>query len=112
MRKILSLAALTLSLQASAALAADPGADPRTDPKPDPVHGEVVVKRWCADCHMVAEGQKTSTEAPPFSSIARRPDFDATRIALFLLDPHPKMPNMHLSRKDVADIAAYLATLK
>jgi mono/diheme cytochrome c family protein len=97
-----------LSLQASAALAADPSADPR----PDPSHGEVVVKRWCADCHMVAEGQKTSTEAQPFSGIARRPDFDATRIALFLLDPHPKMPNMHLSRKDVADIAAYLATLK
>ena len=104
MRKILSLAAITLSLQASAALATDPSADPG--------HGEVVVKRWCADCHMVAEGQKTSTEAPPFSSIARRPDFDPRRIALFLLDPHPKMPNMHLSREDVADIAAYLATLK
>lgn len=106
MRKILSLAALALSLQASAAPAADPSASA------DPSHGEVVVKRWCADCHLVAEGQKTSTEAPPFSGIARRPDFDAKRIALFLLDPHPKMPNMHLSREDVTDIAAYLATLK
>jgi len=100
MRKIVSLAALALALQASSALAADPS------------HGEAVVKRWCAECHMVAEGQKTSTEAPPFSGIAKRPDFDATRIAFFLLDPHPKMPDMHLSRADVADIAAYLASLK
>jgi mono/diheme cytochrome c family protein len=100
MRKSLSLAAITIPLLASAAFAADPD------------HGETVVKRWCADCHMVAAGQKTSTEAPPFSGIAKRPDFNATRIAFFLLDPHPKMPDMHLSRADVADIAAYIATLK
>jgi hypothetical protein len=38
------------------------------------------------------------------------PNFDAAKIALFLLDPHPKMPNM--SRKEAADLAAYIATLK
>jgi mono/diheme cytochrome c family protein len=95
-----SLAAIIVSLLASSAFAADPG------------RGEAVVKRWCADCHMVAAGQPTSTEAPPFSSIAKRPDFDTTRIAFFLLDPHPKMPDMQLSRADVADIATYIATLK
>jgi mono/diheme cytochrome c family protein len=100
MRKSISLAAITIPLLASSAFAADPD------------HGETVVKRWCADCHMVAAGQKASTEAPPFSGIAKRPDFDASRIAFFLLDPHPKMPDMHLSRADVADIAAYIATLK
>ena len=78
----------------------------------DPNHGEAVVKRWCAECHLVAQGQKSSTEAPPFSSIAKRPDFDAAKVAYFLLDPHPKMPNMQLSRAEVADIAAYIATLK
>ena len=94
------MAAIPIALLASSAFAADPG------------HGEVVAKRWCADCHMVAADQKKSTEAPPFSGIARRPDFDATRIAFFLLDPHPKMPDMHLSRADVDDIAAYIASLK
>ena len=78
----------------------------------DPNHGEAVVKRWCAECHLIAQGQKSSTEAPPFSSIAKRPDFDAAKVAYFLLDPHPKMPNMQLSRAEVADIAAYIATLK
>ena len=78
----------------------------------DASHGEAVVKRWCAECHMVVTGQKASTEAPPFSAVAKRPDFNEAKVAFFLLDPHPKMPNMQLSRTEVADIAAYIATLK
>ena len=56
--------------------------------------------------------QMQSSSAPPFSSIAKRPDFNAAKIAFFLLDPHPKMPNMQLSREETADIAAYIGTLK
>ena len=100
MRKLLYLAAIPMLALTSSAFAADVN------------HGEAVVKRWCAECHMVAANQKGSTEAPPFSAIAKRPDFDAAKIAFFLLDPHPKMPNMHLSRMEVADVAAYIATLK
>jgi hypothetical protein len=47
-----------------------------------------------------------------FRLLQRKPDFDAAKIALFLLDPHPKMPDMGLSRKEAADLAAYIATLK
>jgi hypothetical protein len=54
----------------------------------------------------------TTDQAPPFPVIAKKPGFDAARIALFLLDPHPKMPDMGLSRKEVTDLAAYIATLK
>jgi hypothetical protein len=34
--------------------------------------------------------------------------FDAAKIALSLLDPHPKMPDIGLSRSDAADLAAIL----
>jgi mono/diheme cytochrome c family protein len=79
----------------------------------DPDHGETLVKRWCATCHLVVSDQKdATTQAPTFASVAKRPGFDAARIALFLLDPHPKMPNMALSRDEAGDIAAYIATLK
>jgi len=74
--------------------------------------GEALARRWCASCHVVAANQQPPTgEALPFAVIARRPDFDMNRLAFFLLDPHPKMPNMSLTRSEAADIAAYIATL-
>src|SRR5215475_15935164 len=78
----------------------------------DADHGQTLARRWCATCHVVAANQQRPTgEAPPFAAIARRKDFDATRLANFLLDPHPKMPNMSLTRTEAADIVAYIATL-
>jgi mono/diheme cytochrome c family protein len=75
----------------------------------DAAHGEVLAKRWCASCHIVAPDQTSgSTQAAPFSTIARRPDLDAARLAYFLLEPHPKMPSMSLSRSEAADLAAYI----
>ena len=79
----------------------------------DATNGDRLAHRWCQPCHVVASDQRRPTgEAPPFSEIAKRPDFDAAKLAMFLLDPHPKMPNMNLSRNESADLAAYIATLK
>ena len=80
----------------------------------DPNNGERLAHRWCAACHVVSATQRQTTtdQAPPFATIAKTPGFDAGKIALFLLDPHPKMPDMGLSRTAAADLAAYIATLK
>jgi len=79
----------------------------------DATRGGQLALRWCAACHVVRSDQKSAViEAPPFETIARRPDFDAAKVALFLQNPHPKMPDMGLSRDATADIAAYIATLK
>jgi hypothetical protein len=51
-------------------------------------------------------------QAPPFATIAKIPGFNAAQVALFLLAPHPKMPDMELSRTEAGDLAAYIATLK
>lgn len=80
----------------------------------DPSNGLRIAHRWCEACHVVTATQTrpATDQAPPFASIAKEPGFDASKIALFLLDPHPKMPDMGLSRSDAADLAAYIATLK
>ena len=79
----------------------------------DPDNGERLSQRWCTACHVVASDQRGPTgEAPPFRTIAAKPDFDAAKLAFFLMDPHPKMPNMQLSRTEAADLAAYIAVLK
>jgi mono/diheme cytochrome c family protein len=80
----------------------------------DPDNGRRLAQRWCEACHVVTPTQSrpATDQAPPFATIAKMPDVDAAKIALFLLDPHPKMPAMALSRSEAADLAAYIVSLK
>jgi len=98
----------------AAALALAVMALPQPGQAADPNNGSRLAHRWCEACHVVTLTQtRASTDlAPPFASIAKRPDFDAAKIALFLLDPHPKMPDMSLTRNEAADLAAFIGTLK
>ena len=77
----------------------------------DARHGAVIAKRWCAACHVVSSDQTSaSADAPSFADIARRRP-DKKEIAQFLIEPHPPMPNMHLSRKEIDDIVTYIRSL-
>jgi mono/diheme cytochrome c family protein len=79
----------------------------------DANNGAQLAKRWCATCHIVDSDQKqASADVPPFAAIARKPGFTPEKVAFFLLDPHPKMPNFPLSRSEAADIAAYIGSLR
>src|SRR6516162_807968 len=79
----------------------------------DASNGQRLAQRWCSGCHLVSASQSTTTDqVPPFATIAKMPGFDAAKVALFLLNPHPKMPDMNLSRAEAADLAAYIATLR
>lgn len=79
----------------------------------DAMNGERLAIRWCGDCHGVTSNQRQSaSDVIPFREIAKRPDFDAAKLAFFLLNPHPVMPDMGLSRTEATDLAAYIAALK
>ena len=85
---------------------------PRPGMAADADNGRRLAQRWCQACHVVTDGPRASTDgAPPFATIAARPDFDAAKITLFLLDPHAKMPNMSLTRMEAGDLAAYIGSL-
>ncbi|MDH6262672.1 cytochrome c [Bradyrhizobium sp. BR13661] len=100
-RRIWFLLLAVTSLGASPALAADAN------------HGADLAQRWCASCHVVTGSQtQASADVPSFASVARKPDFSPERLAFFLLDPHPKMPNFPLSRIEAADLAAYIGSLR
>jgi mono/diheme cytochrome c family protein len=78
----------------------------------DAAQGEKLARRWCAACHVVTSDQAQGTDnVPTFGAIAKIPGFDAGKIARFLRDPHPKMPDMQLSNPEAADIAAYIVSL-
>lgn len=79
----------------------------------DPENGEKLARHWCAACHIIADDQARGADnVPTFSAVANRPGFDATALARFLRDPHPKMPDMQLSNDESKDLAAYIASLK
>ena len=82
----------------------------------DPANGERLAKRWCSGCHLVAPDQtRASADAPSFASLADAAHRDPDRVADLLARPgpsHSKMPDMTLSRLEVADIVGWIASLK
>ena len=79
----------------------------------DAQKGETLAKRWCATCHIVSSSQQQGTsQAPPFSAIATKPNFNETTVAYFLLAPHPRMPDMSLTRSEASDLAAFIGRQK
>ncbi len=99
------------ALVAALALALSP-ALPAAALAADASQGETLAKRWCASCHIVGPDQTRGADSvPTFASIAKQPGFSAGKIAKFLMDPHPKMPDMQLDRSEAADLGAYIASL-
>jgi len=79
----------------------------------NPEQGRQLAERWCASCHLVGPGQReASADVPTFAAIARRKDLPESLLAAFLTTPHPPMPNMALSRQEIADVLAYIRSLR
>ena len=79
----------------------------------NPAKGKALAGQWCSSCHLVTPDQTSaSADAPPFMTIAKRSDEEFERLSVFLLDPHPKMPNFNLSRQEITDLLAYIRSLR
>lgn len=75
--------------------------------------GKVIAERWCAACHIVSPEQTTgSADLPTFMSIAKAAADDTDPLEAFLADPHPVMPDMSLTRQEIRDLVAYVASLR
>ncbi len=101
MRPVLFAPVLALALAAPFSAAAVPA---------DPEQGERIAGRWCAPCHLASPHQKqASADVPPFATLARSKT--DRQLSAFLTDPHPRMPNLHLTREEIADLVAYIRSL-
>jgi len=101
-RSALALAiGVAAALPAKSALAADVEA------------GRVLALQWCASCHLVSNDQTTtsSTSLPSFFDMAMDPSWDAGKLATFLANPHPQMPDMTLGNIEIANLAGYIRSL-
>ena len=73
--------------------------------------GKQLVLNSCTACHAPMDTTRATDGAPPLSFLARDNKSDPRWVRAWLMDPHPPMPGIMLSRQQVADVMAYLSTL-
>ncbi len=81
----------------------------------DPAAGRAFALEECASCHRVAPDQGSSPKAaaaPDFQAIAHAPGATEMSLRAFLSTPHPRMPNLILSRQEQDDVIAYILSLR
>jgi len=77
--------------------------------------GHQIATRWCSHCHLVGPEQMRATDAvPTFAAIANKPTTTASSLRAFLQAPHwaSRMPDLHLSRTEINNVAAYILSLR
>ena len=75
------------------------------------VAGRDLVARSCASCHGAPSAATQSDASPPLSFLARDVRDRTAFVRGWLMDPHPPMPGIPLSRQQINDVIAYLQTL-
>lgn len=71
--------------------------------------GEILARKWCASCHIVAPDQRSAQDGvPSFAGIARSSHHAGKKLAPFLLTQHPRLPGVVLSQREARDLAAYI----
>ena len=83
------------------------------DARADAAAGQRLAQQWCASCHVVDAGKPATPmpQGPPsFHTIAGHLNPDELRA--FLTHPHGAMPDLALSRAEIDDLIAYIASLR
>jgi mono/diheme cytochrome c family protein len=81
--------------------------------QPDPVHGKVLAESLCSNCHLVGSSQEhVNADVPSFREIANVPGRTAGDIIGFIILPKHPMPEIPLTKTELADLAAYIISLR
>ena len=102
------IAALALPLFASLALAG-------VTSQPDPVQGKILAEKLCTNCHLVGSAQQqqpANADVPSFHEIADREGQTAGAITARIMLPKHPMPQIPLTKAELADLAAYILSLR
>jgi mono/diheme cytochrome c family protein len=102
------LAAVSLFLSVPLALAG-------MTSQPDPVHGKALAEKLCTNCHLVGSAQQqhlANVDVPSFHEIANREGQTAGAITARIILPKHPMPQIPLTKAELADLAAYILSLR
>ena len=82
---------------------------------PNAKAGQVLAEKLCISCHIVggqAARASVPADVPSFVAIANKPGQTAEAISGRIVVPHPPTPQIHLTRDEIADLAAYILSLR
>ena len=74
--------------------------------------GHELASQLCASCHIVGNERRGSDLAPPFPVIAKNPRLSLAQLHGWGGPGHPMLPDLALTPDQVADINAYLDSLR
>lgn len=80
----------------------------------DGASGRQLAQKLCIGCHAVgkvADGAVLA-DVPTFWAIGNKPGQSAAAIAGRIVVPHPPMPEIQLTRREIADLAVYILSLQ
>ena len=105
MRRCAPFLSLLLMLASASAGAQETG---------DPQAGYAFAARTCAECHDIASHHLTNpnSNAPDFYAVANNRDITSQALMVWLQSSHPTMPNLILRPDDIANVIAYILSLK
>jgi mono/diheme cytochrome c family protein len=77
--------------------------------------GHSFARAACSACHVVDAEQRPTRRiyiGPSFRNIANTPDTTAIALHVFLTTSHPKVPNPVVTSEQMADVIAYILSLR
>jgi mono/diheme cytochrome c family protein len=82
--------------------------------KLDAANGERLARKLCVNCHQVAPDSTDPVlaDVPGFREVANRAGMTRAQVEVFVLNPHPPMPQVQLTREELSDISAYIMSLR
>lgn len=78
------------------------------------IRGKELAESLCSVCHAVGPDPASSgkTDVPSFYSLANRPNQNAQNLVGGIIFPHPEMPKVSFTNKELKDITEYILSLR
>jgi mono/diheme cytochrome c family protein len=79
----------------------------------DAAAGTQLAQQWCTSCHLVAAGQTGAVpQGPPSFAVVAKSGISAAQLRAFLSHPHGSMPDLTLTRAEIANLIDYIEGLR
>jgi hypothetical protein len=83
--------------------------------KPDSRHGKDLAEKLCTNCYLIGSTQQqqpANADVPSFHEIANREGQSTGAITARIILPKHPMPQIPLTKAELADLAAYILSLR